>query len=122
MMPDIFNSKLPGLSRVSSSELVRRNLEAKKKASEEFIKIVDCEKVKRALSSNVRDTKMDKINIGDEVYYKRNDSEEWHGPGKVMLLEKKYCNSETSWLYPESTWCKPGESTRRNLRCCKEAV
>ena len=88
MMPDIFNSKLPGLSRVSSSELVRRNLEAKKKASEEFIKIVDCEKVKRALSRNVRDTNMDKINIGDEVYYKRNDSEEWHGPGKVMLLEK----------------------------------
>ena len=88
MMPDIFNSKLPGLSRVLSSELVRRNLEAKKKASEEFIKIVDCEKVKRALSSNVRDTKLDKINIGDEVYYKRNDSEEWHGPGKVMLLEK----------------------------------
>ena len=42
---------------------------------------MDCEKVKRALSRNVRDANMDKINIGDEVYYKRNDSDEWHGPG-----------------------------------------
>ena len=30
-MPDIFNSKLPGLSRVSPIEIVRRNLEAKKR-------------------------------------------------------------------------------------------
>ena len=70
-MPDLFNSKLPGLGRVTSSELVRRNLEAKKKASEEFIKMKDCEKLKKAISNNVRDTHMDEVKIGDEVYYKK---------------------------------------------------
>ena len=88
-MPDIFNSKLPGLSRVSPIEIVRRNLEAKKKAREEFIKFIHCEKVKRAISSNVREASIDKVNIGDEVFYKRNESDEWHGPAKVMLIENK---------------------------------
>jgi len=47
-MPDIFNSKLPGLNRLTSSEIVRRNLEAKKKANEEFIKFMDCEKIEES--------------------------------------------------------------------------
>ena len=46
-MPDIFNSKLPGLNRLTSSEIMRRNLEAKKKANEEFIKFIDAEKIKK---------------------------------------------------------------------------
>ena len=88
-MPDIFNSKLPGLSSVSPIEIVRRNLEAKKKAREEFVKFSHCEKVKRAIANNVREACIDKINIGDEVFYKRNESDEWHGPAKVMLIENK---------------------------------
>ena len=88
-MPDIFNSKLPGLNRLTSSEIVRRNLEAKKKANEEFIKFTDCEKFKKAMSNNVRDTSIEKIEIGDEVYYKRNVSDEWHGPARVILIDNK---------------------------------
>ena len=66
-MPDIFNSKLPGLNRLTSSEIVKRNLEAKKKANEEFIKFLDAEKIKKAWSSNMRETTIDKIVIGDEL-------------------------------------------------------
>ena len=25
--------------------------------------------------------------MGDEVYYQRKNSKEWHGPGKVMFIE-----------------------------------
>merc|ERR1712121_374536 len=88
-MPDIFNSKLPGLNRSTSSEIVRRNLEAKKKANEEFIRFSDAERLKKAVLSNVRETTIDNIAIGDEVYYKRNASDGWHGPAKVILIEKK---------------------------------
>ena len=88
-MPDIFNSKLPGLNRLTSSEIVRRNLEVKKKANEEFIRFQDAEKLKKAWDSNVRVTTLDKISIGDEVYYKRNVSDEWHGPAKVILIDKQ---------------------------------
>ena len=88
-MPDIFNSKLPGLNRSTSSEIVRRNLEAKKKANEEFIRFSDAERLKKAVLSNVRETTIDNIAIGDDVYYKRNASDGWHGPAKVILIEKK---------------------------------
>ena len=68
---------------------MRRNLEAKKKANEKFIKLIDAEKIKKAWSSNVRETTIDKIVIGDDVYYKSNASDEWQGPAKVILIDKK---------------------------------
>ena len=51
--------------------------------------VLDAEKIKKALSSNVRETTIDNIAIGDDVYYKRNASDGWHGPAKVILIEKK---------------------------------
>ena len=53
-MPDIYNSKLPGLEKVTGSEIVRRNLEAKRIAKEAFVKFDSCERIKRALTHNVR--------------------------------------------------------------------
>ena len=62
-------------------------IEAKRVAMEEFIKFDSCDRIKRALSSKVRRTIIDDLQIGDEVYYKRNNSDEWHGPAKVILIE-----------------------------------
>ena len=88
-MPDIYNSKLPGFEKVTSSEIVRRNLEAQRLAKAEFVKFDSCEKIRRALKHNVRKTLIEDLEIGDEVYYKRNNSEEWHGPAKVVLIDRK---------------------------------
>merc|ERR1711913_251668 len=41
----------------------------------------------RALSSNVRRTLIEDLHGGDEVYYKRKNSDGWHGPAKVILIE-----------------------------------
>merc|ERR1712121_516757 len=40
------------------------------------------------MGSNVRETTIDNIAIGD-VYYKRNAYDGWHGPAKVILIDKK---------------------------------
>ena len=88
-MPNIYNSKPPGLKRLSSIEMIGKITEAKRVAMEEFVKFDSCEKLKKALSSKIRTTILDDLKIGDEVYYKRLNSEEWHGPAKVILIEGK---------------------------------
>ena len=88
-IPDIFTSDLPGLQNVTSSDIVKKNLEAMHKARQEFIKFESDERYKQALRHNVNTTDINKIKDGDEVYYKRNERDEWHGPGKVIDIEGK---------------------------------
>ena len=86
-MPTIYNSRPPGLKKVTSSEIMAKLMEAKKVAMEGFIRYDSCEKIYRALNSNVRRTLVEDLQVGDEVYYQRKNSKEWYGPGKVMLIE-----------------------------------
>ena len=86
-MPTVYNSRPPGLKKVTSSEIMTKLMEAKKVAMEGFIRYDSCEKIYRALNSNVRRTLVEDLQVGDEVYYQRKNSKEWHGPGKVMLIE-----------------------------------
>merc|ERR1739842_282852 len=83
-IPNIYNSNLPGLENVTSSEIVRRNLNALQVAGQEFVKFESDERIKRALRHNVRNTCIDSLENGNEVYYKRNDANEWRGPGIVI--------------------------------------
>ena len=88
-IPNIYNSNLPGLENVTSSEIVRRNLNALHVARQEFVKFESDERIKRALRHNVRNTCIDNLENGNEVYYKRNDSNEWRGPGIVIGRDGK---------------------------------
>ena len=69
--------------------MVLRNLQAQQFAKAEFVKFDSCEKIRRALRHNVRKTLIEDLKISDEVYYKRNNSHEWHGPAKVVLIDGK---------------------------------
>ena len=88
-IPDLYSSDLPGLQDVSSSELVRKNLNAVHSARGEFIKSQSDEKVKQALRHNVYPTDLDLLKDDDEVFYKRNARDEWHGPGKIIDIDGK---------------------------------
>ena len=57
--------------------MIWENLNALHIARKGFIEQESSEKIRRALRSNVRNTSVDELNSGDEVYYKRNDSKEW---------------------------------------------
>merc|ERR1719423_303100 len=58
-------------------------------ARQEFVKFESNDRLKRALRHNVRPTDSSIIENGDEVYYKRNDSPEWRGPGNVIGKDGK---------------------------------
>ena len=88
-LPNVFSDKLPALESVSSSEIVRSNLNALHAARQEFVKFESDERLKRALRHNVRATDSSIIENGDEVFYKRNDSPEWRGPGIVIGKDGK---------------------------------
>ena len=88
-VPDIFHSDPPALEDVTASDIVLKNLSAQKVARQSFIRFESDEKIKRALRSNIRSTKVDDVERDDEVYYKRNDSNKWRGPGKVMFRDGK---------------------------------
>ena len=88
-MPNNAQNSPPALEPVESSDVVRRNLAALHSARRTFIQIESDEKLRRALRSNVRMSNLGDIAIGDEVYYKRNGSEKWHGPATVTSVDGK---------------------------------
>ena len=88
-IPDLYSSDLPGLQDISSSEIVRKNLNAVHKARDDFIKSQSDERVKQALRRNVNITDLNLLKDGDEVFYKRNARDEWNGPGKVIDIDGK---------------------------------
>ena len=88
-IPDIFHNELPGLETASKSEILRKNLNALHIARSEFIKFESDERISRALRHNIRETDLKDLNTGDEIFYKRNSSDQWHGPAKVIGTDGK---------------------------------
>ena len=88
-IPDIFHNKPPALEQVTLSETVRENLNALHSARQEFLRCESSEKLMRGLRSNLRNTPSETLTNGDSVYYKRNNSSEWHGPGIVIGRDGK---------------------------------
>lgn len=60
------------------------------KAGEIKIKQESDEKLKRALRNRIREHKFeDAINIGEKVYYKRENESKWRGPAKIIRIDGK---------------------------------
>ena len=88
-LPSVFENQPPALEPINSSDVVRRNLNALHSAREEFVRFESDERIKRALRHNVRDNHLEELYIGDEVFYKRKDSNQWRGPGIVIGRDGK---------------------------------
>ncbi|KAK3874883.1 hypothetical protein Pcinc_020202 [Petrolisthes cinctipes] len=88
-LPNVYVNDPPALEPTTSSEIVRDNLNALHLARQEFIEVESGERLARALRHNIRSSDLNDIQNGDEVFYKRNDSHEWHGPGVVIGRDGK---------------------------------
>ena len=86
-VPTVMNSKLPALEEKTSSDIINEHLTTMKLAREAFIRAESSERIKRALRHNVTPGAHNKFLSGDIVYYKRNDSRKWKGPGRVIGSE-----------------------------------
>ena len=89
-LPNVIDNKLPAMEGPSCvSKVVEDNLRAMHKAREEFAKCESSSKIKRALKSQVRTCNDEYFDNGKRVWYKRNNSHEWHGPGVVLGRESQ---------------------------------
>ena len=87
--PVSLNSNLPALEGVTFSQVVADNLSAKHAARHAFILNESSEKFKRALTQQIRTSGDDTYTTGDLVFYKRENSKQWHGPGTVTGQDGK---------------------------------
>ena len=104
--PNVFNDEPPAMSDKMPSDIVRENLIALRAAREEFIKLDADERLRRALRHNVRENTLSEIKNGDHVYYKRNDSHEWHGPGVVIGRDGKIVLVRHGGVYVRAHACR----------------
>ena len=83
-LPIVLINKPPAMEEIPTSHIVRDNLKAISAARKAFIETENSERIKRALRHNIRPSCHYKFFAGDQVFYKRNDSKHWKGPGKVL--------------------------------------
>ena len=95
-LPSTLSDDLPALSMKPSSEVIQENLNAIHSARKAFITSENNRKIKRAVTHYLRTTSEIKYVTGDVVFYKREDSNEWRGPGTVLgkLVNKFLSNME----------------------------
>ena len=83
-LSSVLNEKVPAVTHQTISKIVSNKADTIHKDREAFISSKNSEKIRWALSHNIRSSGDVKYVTGDSVYYKRIDSKEWHGPAKVL--------------------------------------
>ena len=87
-LPNIMTAAPPELQGTTTSEVLAKHLNALHSARKAFIKSEADERVRRALRTKMRSAEQ-RYEHGDIVYYKREDSERWLGPAKVVFQDNK---------------------------------
>ena len=86
-IPTLLNNRVPTLEEISTNELVANNLNAMH-AARSFVENESSEKI-RARQPLIQSAFPQKYTNSDLVYFKRNESEKWMGPGTVIGWEAK---------------------------------
>ena len=87
-LPSVHHDRLPARNESSCSNIISRHLLALHRTRQAFITQESCERLRRALNRQTRSFSDVVYQIGDQVYFKRNESKEWYGPAKVLGCEK----------------------------------
>ena len=87
--PCVLTDNPPALRTSSPSELIAEHLNALATARKAFIQSESSQKLKRALNHQTRESSGKEFVQGDRVYYKRNNSKAWNGPGIICGTDGK---------------------------------
>lgn len=87
-LPNVLTDKLPAMNETTGSEVFAKHLNVLRESREAFIRTDANMRIKRALRHKLRCVQK-VYNRGDWVYYKRDNSERWLGPAKVMFQDSK---------------------------------
>ena len=114
--PSISENDPPALDLPEVSEIVRENLNAMHSAREDFVRKESDERVKRALRHNIRESFIEDIDTGSEVFYKRADSNKWHGPGVVIGRDGKQVLVKHGGVYVRVHSCRLSKAPETSVR------
>ena len=117
--PNIMTSELPALYQECQYEIVMKQLKALHCAREEFIRMEANERIGRALAHQVRDSYKGEFTNGDSVYYKRNDSDAWHGPGIIIGRDGKQVLVRHGGVYVRAHTCRLQKDSTGKVDCNK---
>ena len=101
ILPSVLSDRPPALSNNDYAEIISNHLQAQKLSREAFIQAESSERIRRALSHNIRSSGDIKYLNGDKVYFKRNDSKKWSGPAVVIGQDGQFV-----LLRHQSTWIR----------------
>lgn len=87
-LPSTMIDKPPALSGTTTSRNVAKHINAMHLTRQAFIEAESAERVRRALRNKLR-SHSNYFTNGDKVYYKREDSVKWKGPGVVIGQDGK---------------------------------
>ena len=82
-IPTTLTAQLPALETKPATPIIGMHIAALHSARQAFISAESSEKIKRALRKQTRQWEHN-YQIGDNVYYKRDDDKRWKGPAKVL--------------------------------------
>ena len=87
-LPSVMVNQPPALEDAQTSETVSKHLNALHAARRAYAQAEASERIRRALRHNIRATE-NPLQSGEAVFYKRDDSNRWRGPGKVIGQDGK---------------------------------
>ena len=88
-LPTVLTDLPPALEPTTSSNIIRRNLNAMHAARVNYMKAESSEKIRRALRAKTRTFADTRFQIGEKVFYKRQNVKGWRGPGVVTGTDDK---------------------------------
>lgn len=95
-IPSVMCDSPPSLEGITISEMFAEHISALHAGRKAFIQAEASEKVRRALKHKVRSWE-NSVSIVDMVYYKRDNHNEWKGPGNVLGQNGKNYNNRSRW-------------------------
>ena len=101
MLPSVLTDLPPALSHQRYSDMITKHLNAQKVAFDAFNQAQSSQRIRRALSHNIRSSGDIKYINGDKVFYKKKDDREWHGPGVVIGQDDEFV-----LIRHQSTWVR----------------
>ena len=85
MLPCVLEDKPPALNSESAyAEIIETNLKAQRQARIAHVQSESSERIRRALSKNIRTSGDIKYINGDSVYFRKNKDNKWRGPASVI--------------------------------------
>ena len=85
-LPSTLDQNQPALENVTTSDVIGSHLITLHKIREAYIQSENADRIRRALRANIRCNE-ENFDTGDSVFYKRENDNEWKGPGEVIGVD-----------------------------------